>query len=357
MLKLTFIVLAALALSIDCNHIKQKHAGKWRNHLNNNKNLEKLSPEELEARYSNFAKKADMVEEHSKKVSNNEENYTIDVNHLSHLSDEEFKSTLGVKLTDEDYSEFVNKASQDKKKKLRATVTIPSEFSWKAKGMMTPPRDQGMCGGCWAFSSVAVFETMYAISTNTTPVYYSVEQEIDCSYVAMNVVGNHGCNGGLPIHAYKYANTNAIVPDSQYTYAAYNGAPTAKNGVFQACATTKAANGKFKVMGYYNLLTEADILAQLQSGPVTAAINVEDSLQMYTGGVYSSPTCTQVSGSQPVINHAVVITGYGVDTKTGAKFWEVRNSWSNKWGEGGYFRIKRGVNMCSIESLVQQPTL
>jgi len=48
-------------------------------------------------------------------------------------------------------------------------------------------------------------------------------------------------------------------------------------------------------------------------------------------------------------NHAVVIVGYGIDAKTSIPYWKVRNSWGN-WGEQGYFRIKRGVNMCGIES-------
>jgi C1A family cysteine protease len=65
----------------------------------------------------------------------------------------------------------------------------------------------------------------------------------------------------------------------------------------------------------------------------------------YTGGVMKVSGCPKSSS-----NHAVVIVGYGVDAKTGLQYWKVRNSWGINWGEQGYFRIQRGVNMCGIEA-------
>lgn len=52
-----------------------------------------------------------------------------------------------------------------------------------------------------------------------------------------------------------------------------------------------------------------------------------------------------------ITNHAVVVVGYGVDEASGMKYWIVKNSWGTSWGEDGYFRIRRGTNELSIESI------
>lgn len=56
------------------------------------------------------------------------------------------------------------------------------------------------------------------------------------------------------------------------------------------------------------------------------------------------------------MNHAVLLVGYGVEETTGEKFWSVKNSWGDAWGEDGYFRIRRGTNECSIESMAVEIT-
>lgn len=47
--------------------------------------------------------------------------------------------------------------------------------------------------------------------------------------------------------------------------------------------------------------------------------------------------------------HAVKIIGWGTDDASGDDYWLVANSWNPSWGEGGLFRILRGVNECGIE--------
>ena len=43
----------------------------------------------------------------------------------------------------------------------------------------------------------------------------------------------------------------------------------------------------------------------------------------------------------------VALAGWGSDG--GVDYWKVANSWGTTWGEGGFFRIRRGVNECGIE--------
>ena len=68
-------------------------------------------------------------------------------------------------------------------------------------------------------------------------------------------------------------------------------------------------------------------------------------LQFYKKGVYSPMLC-----SKDKLDHAVLAVGYGTDD--GKDYWTVKNSWGAKWGEDGYFRIKRGDGTCGINTHV-----
>jgi len=85
----------------------------------------------------------------------------------------------------------------------------------------------------------------------------------------------------------------------------------------------------------------SDIMAYIAThGPAAAAIDASQ-LQLYESGVMSYP-----SNMCPQVDHAVLITGYDVNSN----YYRVKNSWSAQWGESGYFRINTGS--CGISSLV-----
>lgn len=65
----------------------------------------------------------------------------------------------------------------------------------------------------------------------------------------------------------------------------------------------------------------------------------------YSEGIYSSTTCKNGAAD---VNHAVLAVGYGTDSDLGMDYWIVKNSWGTEWGDKGFFKIERGVNMCGI---------
>ncbi|VDN28426.1 unnamed protein product [Gongylonema pulchrum] len=47
-------------------------------------------------------------------------------------------------------------------------------------------------------------------------------------------------------------------------------------------------------------------------------------------------------------NHAAEVIGYGVER--GTKYWLLKNSWGDWWGDRGFFKLERGINACQIET-------
>ena len=64
---------------------------------------------------------------------------------------------------------------------------------------------------------------------------------------------------------------------------------------------------------------------------------------------YSDTTLNERGISWMDMNHSVVILGWGVDDKTGTRYWVVRNSYGPHWGMAGDFLVKRGDNDFGME--------
>lgn len=48
---------------------------------------------------------------------------------------------------------------------MKAVSELPSRVDWRESNVVSPVKDQGGCGSCWAFSSVAVLESHVAKAT------------------------------------------------------------------------------------------------------------------------------------------------------------------------------------------------
>lgn len=260
-------------------------------------------------------------------------------NHFAGMTPQEWASTTFVD-NEAQLNNFHNGATgrrlletalySDVEETRRRLLQAPESWTWVGKGKLTPVKDQGSCGSCYAHSTSSQMEAQFAIEKNTVPVMLSREQLKSCSN------GAPGCNGGVPAYMYDYAKgglgTEAALPYSPTN----TGCPSRPATSYQNTGYTTIANNEnaFKLA--------------LQSAPVAVTV-CASSWSSYSGGVFTG--CSTGCG----VNHAVLLVGYGTDPTYG-KYWLIQNSWNTWWGEAGFIRLPRydsstaGVGMCGLTS-------
>eukprot|EP00962_Isochrysis_galbana_P026810 scaffold8358_cov102-Isochrysis_galbana.AAC.1 len=168
----------------------------------------------------------------------------------------------------------------------------------------------------------------------------SEQQLVDCA----GAFDNHGCNGGLPSHAFEYLMyAGGQDTEEEYPYTAATGTACNYNG-----------HPASRVTAVHNITAygEDELLSAVgTTGPVSIAFQVSDDFRYYSKGVYDGVCET----SPASVNHAVVAVGYGATDDEGTPYWIVRNSWGPAWGLDGYFLIRRGVNKCGLADCASFP--
>jgi len=212
---------------------------------------------------------------------------------------------------------------------------LDSSYDWRQHGAVNPVKDQGQCGSCWAFSTVANIEGVGAVETGKL-LDLSEQQLVDCETT------DAGCNGGLPSNAFQYMIDNGmgLEGESAYPYTAQDG----------TCKDSKAQEKAFITAWQQISTDETQIAASLQQyGPLSIGINA-NTMQFYSGGV-SNPS--KLLCNPAALDHGVAIVGFGTD---GDDYWTIRNSWGSSWGEAGYIRMIRGTGACGLNSDVTTAT-
>jgi cathepsin C len=242
----------------------------------------------------------------------------------------------------------VSMASPETKQRVKS---LPLTMDWReveGKSYVTPIRNQGQCGSCYAFGSTAMLESRTMImSKGAVKKVFSPQDVVGCSEYSQ------GCDGGFPyLIAGKYAEDFGVVEESCFPYLGKDSKCMEKMN----CTRYRATDYKY-VGGYFGACNEEEMMLALQDGPVSVAFFVTPDFEQYRGGIYHTTGLTDPFNPFRLTNHAVLLVGYG--EKEGVKYWTVKNSWGSSWGEDGFFRIRRGTNELNIESMaiVSTPVL
>jgi C1A family cysteine protease len=153
----------------------------------------------------------------------------------------------------------------------------------------------------------------------------SEQQLVDCS----GAYGNNGCNGGWMDSAFQYVRDNGLSYSNSYPYVAVN----------QNC---RANGGPFRISGFTDVPTCTNTQNALSITPISVAVDASN-WSFYRGGVFNN--------CGTAVNHGVLLVG--IDNNGN---WNIKNSWSNGWGENGFIRLAPG-NTCAVCGYGSYPNL
>ncbi|CAN0884523.1 Senescence-specific cysteine protease SAG39 [Linum grandiflorum] len=288
------------------------------------------SATEKEARFRIFKDSVAFIDS-SNAVRDN--SYKLGVNQFADLTNEEFKASRnGFKghMCSPQHGPFRYENVSD----------VPTTMDWRKKGAVTPIKDQGQCGSCWAFSTVGSVEGIHQLKTGKL-VSLSEHELVDCDTNGED----QGCSGGLMDDAFKFIIQNkGLTTETNYPYDAADG----------TCNANKQGSNAAKITGYEDVPAnnEAAFMKAVASQPISVAIDAGDSsFQFYSSGIFTGECGTE-------LDHGVTAVGYG--ESGGMKYWLVNNSWGAQWGEVGYIRMQKDVTtkegLCGIAMQASYPT-
>jgi len=281
---------------------------------------------EEESRFRTFAENYLQILEFNAQ----EEGVTLGLNHFADLNTVEFGAL---------HTGLIPNGNANAEVATFDVSNLADEVDWRTKGAVTPVKNQGQCGSCWAFSAVGAIEGSYFINNNKL-VSFSEQNLVDC------VTADQGCGGGLMQDAFDWtAQAGGIETEADYPYKARN----------QKCAFSKSKATKVNA-GYKNVTVNADQLkAAVAQQPVSVAIQADQLVfQFYKGGVIK-----RFCGDK--LDHGVLAVGY--DSSKGTEAFIVKNSWGGMWGDKGYVHIStdgaanKGNGVCGILASAAFPTM
>ena len=242
-------------------------------------------------RHAAFERSVDFIKEHNAEADAGVHSFRCGVNQYSDLTRDEFRALLG------------NQAGRGRRGLLPKVAealanvsygALPASVDWRTKKAVTPVKNQGSCGACWAFSVTGAVEGAYAIASGTLR-SLSEQQLMDCDQQ------NSGCHGGNQANAFAYVTQNkGLDTEDEYNY----------DGGADPCWTAAEKRIAASIDSYSAVPKndEAALAAAVAKVPVAVSIEASDAFRAYKSGVFTgASTCGKTEQS---LDHAVLVVGY-----------------------------------------------
>eukprot|EP00933_Yihiella_yeosuensis_P042420 TRINITY_DN36996_c0_g1_i1.p1 TRINITY_DN36996_c0_g1~~TRINITY_DN36996_c0_g1_i1.p1 ORF type:complete len:483 (-),score=83.95 TRINITY_DN36996_c0_g1_i1:181-1629(-) len=252
----------------------------------------------------------------------------------------------------------------------------PAAIDWRLTKAITPVKNQGACGACWAFASAQEVESMHVLWTaggqeSGIQEIFSPQQLASCANTAA------GCGGGNPVNAFEYL-MKSPYGLAQEEFWPYEGGFLPKDRCRAHYCTKKCHRDLSDIVTYQHIIGPRGVVRTamwatplceigtgcrdqnlemlrrvlVDLGPVTVAVNSR-AWYSYKSGVLTEKGCGGSAWSD--LEHAVQLTGY--NTNEELPYWIVRNQWSTSWGMHGYIHLEYGKNTCGIGNMAAFPVV
>ena len=237
-------------------------------------------------------------------------------------------------------------------RRTRPTVDIPSDFSWtnyngvNYVNSIVNQHTPQFCGSSWALATVGVLNDRIKIMRKAAwpDIQLSPQVLLSCDK------SQRGCEGGFPLHAFKWIKEHGISDSSCSPYQSKGHTNGLEWSNELECIDWTADGwkpkdlyNKYFVDDYGTISGEQEMLEEIvQNGPIACSWTASKTFQEYKGGILVDLT------KSTEYNHVWQVVGFGVEN--GIKYWQVKNTWGTTFGENGFIRIIRGVNNAGIEN-------
>ena len=258
----------------------------------------------------------------NKEIAEKGQHWTAGKTTVGSLSYDERRAMMGLlPMSKEEWAKIP-------KVELEVSAALPPSFDWRGANGVSPAKNQGSCGSCWAFATIGQLES-FALIYDQRLLDLSEQAIMACNSL------DQGCNGGYLSTAYDIFLSYGAVAESCMPYEARDGVPC----TMHSCEPLAMIDG-YTYLGYTPSVDQIK-QAIYDYGPVACGMFAHDNLSNYISGCYSADY-------QDDPNHGVLLIGWDDGACGGDGAWIMKNSWGTDWGNDGVGYIQYGVSSIGI---------